>query len=293
MEKIKADGKMDDALLKPLIEDGRIMRFLKEQNKDMDFLRQYASDFFMWQETLNRCCHCRGLYQCVQPLRGKVKTLSFDESGFLIQNFVSCKYQKMDETLHAHQKQYRLSHLSYQDLEVDLEKLADGQSMEYLLSYKVMWESRSRQKGVYLHGQPGVGKTYLCIGLANYYAKKQHTISFVKMPQLISELKQSMYDNDFRQKQMNALKFSDIVFLDDIGAEALSAWTRDEILLPILEYRMNHKKKTYFTSNYAPEELLNQYIIRGESNSKVSALRILERIRSLAEICKLSGESRR
>lgn len=293
MEKIKVESKVDDSLLEPLIKDGRIKHFLKKHQKDLHFLKTHASDFFMWQETLDKCRDCQGLFQCNQPLQGKVKTLDFDESGFLIQNFVSCKYQKAQELAHAHQKQFRLSHLSIQDLEIDLETLADAQSMEYLLSYKVMWESREQEKGVYLHGQPGVGKTYLCIGMANYYAKKMKSVSFVKMPQFISELKQAMYDNDFRQQQMNDLKYSDIVFLDDIGAEALSAWTRDEILLPILEYRMNHKKKTYFTSNYALEELLNQYIIRGEPNSKVSALRIIERIRSLAVICKLSGESRR
>ena len=91
----------------------------------------------------------------------------------------------------------------------------------------------------------GLARRIFVSAWPNYYAQNQKSVSFVKMPQFISELKQAMYDNDFRQKQMNALKFSDIVFLDDIGAEALSAWTRDEILLPILEYRMNHKKKTY------------------------------------------------
>lgn len=293
MEKTSKMKMPDDSLLEPLKKDVRIQRFLKEHHKEESFLRDHASYFFMWQETLDTCKNCLGLAQCRQPLVGKVKTLAFNENGDLIQNFVSCKYQKKIDDAHGHMQYFRLMHMDPKDLEINLEDLADGQSMQYLLGYKSIYESLSDTKGIYLYGQPGVGKTYLCLGLANYYAKKKKSVSFVHVPTLISDLKQAMYDTDYRQRQMNALKFSEVVILDDIGAEAVSAWTRDEILLPILDHRMSHHKKTYFTSNYALEELEKQYILRGEANSKVSALRIMERIKALSTVCKLSGESRR
>lgn len=45
------------------------------------------------------------------------------------------------------------------------------------------------------------------------------------------------------------------MILDDIGAEFLSSWFRDEILGAILQYRMMERLPVFFTSNYTPEEL--------------------------------------
>ena len=219
--------------------------------------------------------------------------LDLDADGFLIQNFVSCAYQIQVDEKRKHQKQFWLSHMSPKEYEIDLSSLAKGQAKEYQLAFRTILSSIQDSKGVYLYGQPGVGKTYLMLGLCNLFAKENKSVCFVKLPQLISDFKQNLTDNEYRLKNMALLQKADVVTLDDTGAEAISAWTRDEIVLPILEYRMAHQKKTYFTSNYAPEELFNQDIIRNESNSKISALRLLERIRSLSNPCKLSGESRR
>ena len=86
------------------------------------------------------------------------------------------------------------------------------------------------------------------------------------------------------------LKFSDVVVLDDLGSEGISKWTRDDILFPVLDYRMQNCKKTYVSSNYTPEELLEKYQPDGD---RVASLRLQERIRSLAQPVKMTGSSRR
>ena len=128
---------------------------------------------------------------------------------------------------------------------------------------------------------------------ANHYAKAGQTVCFVNMPQCIQSLKQNMTDSRFRMTMLSRMKFCDVLFLDDIGSESISAWTRDEILFPILEYRMNNRLKTYFTSNYTLEELKKQYAKVREESAEVASMRILERIRSLAVPCGLYGPSRR
>ncbi|MBB5185091.1 primosomal protein DnaI [Faecalicoccus acidiformans] len=293
MEAFKKVQNMDLEWIVSLAQETEVHDFLKRHDLGMDFLKKNASDFLLWKETLDRCKDCPGLSSCSQPLPGKRKMLEIDEEGFLIQNFVSCAYQAAIDEKRKHQKKFWLSHMSSKEYEIDLSILAKGQAKEYQLAFRTILASIQDAQGVYLYGQPGVGKTYLMLGLCNLYAKENKSICFVKLPQLISDFKQKLTDNEYRLKNMSLLQKADIVVLDDMGAEAISAWTRDEIVLPVLEYRMTHQKKTYFTSNYAPEELFNQYIIRNESNSKISALRLLERIRSLAKPCKLSGESRR
>ena len=69
----------------------------------------------------------------------------------------------------------------------------------------------------------------------NIFSKNNKSVSFVQVPVLIQELKQFMTDNEYRQRVMNHLRYSDVLVLDDIGAESITQWTRDEILLPVLD----------------------------------------------------------
>ena len=175
----------------------------------------------------------------------------------------------------------------------DASFLSAAKEKEYGLAYTQSVSSIPLNQGVYLYGNPGTGKSYLMKGICNYYAKSNKSVSFVQVPLLIQELKQFMMDNEYRQRVMNHLRYSDVLVLDDIGAESITQWTRDEILLPILDERMNKGMKTYFTSNYSMEELEQQYRLANKPNNTIASLRILERIRTLSKPVELSGKSRR
>ena len=85
----------------------------------------------------------------------------------------------------------------------------------------------------------------------------------------------------------------DLLLLDDIGAESVSAWSRDEILGPILQYRMEEKLPTFFTSNLSIDELEKFLAINSSSVERVKARRIVERIRQLTVNLELISENRR
>jgi primosomal protein DnaI len=82
--------------------------------------------------------------------------------------------------------------------------------------------------------------------------------------------------------------------LDDIGAEQMSSWARDEILGTILQYRMLEKLPTLFTSNADLSQLEHHltYSQRGEEE-KVKAARVVDRIRYLAKPIQMVGQNRR
>ena len=61
------------------------------------------------------------------------------------------------------------------------------------------------------------------------------------------------------------------------------------MLLSLLDYRMEHKLLTFFTSNYKIPELKQRYTL----NEPMAAERIEERIRTLAQEVFMSGNSRR
>ncbi len=245
---------------------------------------------------MNQCKNCKGLDYCTQSIKGKVLKLNIDDFGYLNNCFVSCRFKKSVEQKMAHQSKFRFSHMSEADYLIDLNDDSFQKAIlnsDYAQVYNGVVGSIALNKGVYLYGNPGVGKSYLLKGVSNYYARNGKSVSFVQVPLLIQELKQFMTDNEYRQNILGHLKFSEILILDDIGAESITQWTRDEILLPVLDQRMNRNLKTYFTSNYSLEELEQQYRLASKANGNVASLRILERIRTLSNPIGLMGKSRR
>src|SRR5699024_6495269 len=148
-------------------------------------------------------------------------------------------------------------------------------------------------RGISFHGPLGVGKTYLLGALAN--ALKDYHISsmLIYMPEFVREMKSSIKDGSINEK-INYVKTTDVLILDDIGAETQSAWFRDEILISILQYRMMEKQPVFFTSNYSLKQLEEQLSITNRGGSEtVKAGRIIERIKQVSKEVKLSGENRR
>ena len=81
--------------------------------------------------------------------------------------------------------------------------------------------------------------------------------------------------------------------IDDIGAENVSAWGRDEILGTLLQYRMNENLPTFFTSNLNIDELESHLAVTKDNNDKVKARRIIERIKYLTYDIEIIGKNRR
>ena len=62
-----------------------------------------------------------------------------------------------------------------------------------------------------------------------------------------------------------------VLMLDDLGAESMTSWGRDEVLGTILQFRMLESLPTFFTSNFDFKELaesFNLYSTRGKGRSE-------------------------
>lgn len=155
-------------------------------------------------------------------------------------------------------------------------------------------EPKKFHKGLYLEGSFGVGKTYLLAAIANDLAKKGYKTTLVHFPSFVVDIKGSIGQNKTTE-YLDRLKKAPILMLDDIGADSLSSWVRDDVLGVILQYRMQEELPTFFSSNLSFEQLENEYLAinnRGEAEP-LKALRIMERIKFLADEYHIIGKNRR
>lgn len=281
-------------LIEQLKKDPLVHRFIQSHNLPLHIVEKNASLFAAYTETIRKCQGCQGIQMCAQPIPGRFQSLDVDEQGFLCDIYKPCKYEKMKQKQYGHQKRYKIFYGSPSNFLIDFEKIdLTEESDEYTQSYMALIDSLDTEKGIYLYGKPGAGKTYLLWAVANRMAKEGKTISLVHIPSCIQEIKQNIQDSQFRNQMISKMKFCDVLIADDIGSESISPWTRDEILFPILEYRMNNHLKTYFSSNYTLLELEDQYASLNEVNSRVASQRFMERIKSASLPCQLIGDSRR
>ena len=67
-------------------------------------------------------------------------------------------------------------------------------------------------------------------------------------PSFVIDVKNAIGDGNVKTL-VDELKLSEVLILDDIGAEQSTAWVRDEILQVILQYRMQENLPTFFRCN--------------------------------------------
>lgn len=303
MDAVSFDFELDEKarakktkLVEELLKDPHVVSFAGQHHLDAQYIADHSGTFQQWVQTKTACEACRGLSFCRFEPRGHYLDLTYD--GLLTYGLKPCAYYKDERLRYAHEKNYRVMDFDHADLSIDLALLPlNNESKEYrdvvMYVMKHLLDPQCRE-GIYLAGPPGVGKSYLCIGVCNYFARQGSTCAFVNVPRLVSQLKRLFQDNEAMEELLAKIAKAKVVVFDDIGGESVTAWSRDDVLLPLLDERMNSHRLTYFTSNYTMAELQQRYSsLQAKKSDPVAALRLLERVKALSAEKMLKGRSRR
>ena len=286
-EKTKKDIKEDyekslqNADFKKLVDKLKIPNELGEK---------YTSRIMDAVEEIKACQKCKGLFMCQNKVSGHVfyPLKDNDKLNFI---YMPCKYQK---ALVKKEKEKSMDLDDIKNARMKDIDVSDGNRVKvikWLKDFYDNYETYSNLKGLYLHGNFGSGKTYLIAALLNELAlKKRANVEIVYFPELLRSIKE---DFSLMEDKINYLMNVDILLIDDLGAENVSAWGRDEILGTILQFRMNKKLATFFTSNLTIEELENHLSMTKSSVDQVKARRIIERIKQLTVDMELVSKNRR
>lgn len=147
-------------------------------------------------------------------------------------------------------------------------------------------------KGFYLYGAFGTGKSFILGAIANELKNSRVPSMIIYVPEYIRTLKNGFRDGTTAQK-IQQVREARVLFLDDIGAEDITPWVRDEVLGPILHYRMIQELPTFFSSNLSLEELEVHLSDTKSGIDGMKAKRIMERIKTLSDSYLLEGENYR
>ena len=149
-----------------------------------------------------------------------------------------------------------------------------------IVNFVTNYDSNSMNKGLYLFGNFSVGKTYTLACLANELARKNISCLLIYFPDLVSDLKNAIGSTRF-ESLINMLKTVDVLMLDDLGSENMTPWLRDEILGPIINYRLLEGKTLFISSNIPPIELVNHFSIDKAPQNRIKGERIVSRVKDL------------
>lgn len=247
----------------------------------------------------NVCCNCGNTANCTNLLKGYIPKL------YISQNMIDITYERCQQKIIEDEHREVASmiqsmHMPKDVLQATLKDLAIDNSSRLEIAHKAAdfiaefkKTGQLPKKGFYLYGQFGVGKSFVLGAIANELASLKIQTVVVFVPEFLRELKNSIQDQSLQEK-VNYVKNAPVLMLDDIGAESMTAWARDEILATILHYRMSEELPTFITSNFNYDELEDHLSKTSKGDiEKVKGARIMERIKAITIPIQMGGINRR
>ncbi|MDR3215645.1 MAG: ATP-binding protein [Bacilli bacterium] len=298
MQKVNINNKIDE---------NKYIKNIFKKYKDDDFFKNKYDEIKMKYhnaelsdiiDTINNqrlCQNCLGLSGCLQTTKGYY--LGINEDGLFKK---ACSYLVKQENIN-----YKFTNIIYTtfDLHEDLPSIKHieinndrSAIIKYINNLKL---NKEHHQALYLYGPPGVGKTYIMMSILNDALLNNQLCALINISDLAQNLRGYLFSDDKNDNKLfhvilNKLKKVEVLFIDDIGSERSDSIIRDEILFPILDYRMQHQLLTYFTSNIKQTDLAKQYRVSNKNVVEpIKGDRLLERIKVLSKELKLSEKKSR
>lgn len=286
---------------KEILEHPRVQAFLSEHMEELsyDAIERNLPKLHEYISQSTECCGCDNTAHCTNNLEGFIPKLRTVRNTVEI-DYVRCEQKIREDERRDVANMIASMHMPKDVLQATIGDLfIDDYSRVDIANRAADFVQKTREtgklptKGLYLYGQFGVGKSFVLGALANELATLKIKSVVVFVPEFLREMKNAIGDNTLQEK-IDYVKKAQVLMLDDLGAETMSAWTRDEILGTIFHYRMAEQLPTFITSNFNYDELEHHLAQSQKGDLEVvKAARIMERIKAITEPVQMSGKNRR
>lgn len=287
-----------EQLKNSILNDLEVVQFLSEhKGLSEDVIEGGLNHLEQYRNERANCRHCRGLEKCQNMMAGYEPHI-FLNHGHIQIEFHKCQLKRADELEKAKQSLIISLYMPKEILEARFENFYQDvpsrlTASKAALEFANTVNPGEDAQGLYLHGRFGVGKTFIMGAIVNRLKERDIQSLIMYFPDFCREIKHSLSDGSFNDKIEQVRKVP-VLILDDIGAESMSSWIRDEVLGVILQYRVMEKLPTLYTSNYDYDEL-EEHLAYSDKNGieELKAKRMMERIRHFTDAYFLDGINRR
>ena len=287
-ELIKFDDKVKYNLEKSYeeaLEDEKFKKLVSKLKLPKDTLMKYTSTLEDCALEYNNCLNCSGIVGCKNKINGYcyLPKIVDEKLNF---NYQLCKYQKKINNDNKYLNNVYLFDIPKEIKEARMKYIYKEdknryETIKWLTTFIKSYEENIHQKGLFLHGNFGCGKTYLIAAMFNELAHKNIRSAIIFWPEFLRDLKAS-FSSDFKEK-FDYVKKVSLLLIDDIGAESTTAWGRDEIFCPLIQYRMQEGLPTFFTSNLDINMLEEHFSVTKDKIDIIKSRRIIERINQMTD----------
>ena len=108
--------------------------------------------------------------------------------------------------------------------------------------------NKSNPMWLFIYGVQGSGKSYLSSAIANELIKKGNEIFFIKVSNLLENVRNSYTNNQGNGILYERCKNVEYLFIDDLWGHSNSNWS-DELIYKLLAHRQDNLKRTVINSN--------------------------------------------
>lgn len=134
---------------------------------------------------------------------------------------------------------------------------------DYCMEYAFSFDEQS--KSLLFMGGTGLGKTHLSLALARNIVEKGYGVMYESVQNLLSKIEKEKFSKDYNEKKaLDTLEMAldcDLLIIDDLGSEHLTAFTRS-VIYNIINTRIITKKPTVISTNLDLNALKTQYTDR-------------------------------
>ena len=272
MIKIQGLDEKKKKSLSELINDPYVRDFLTSYKLSSNVLNNYWIEFLDYRDDKKTCDNCKGLSSCPKENKGMVKNLEMINSEPTL-TMSTCEYYLKSQEVLNHFV-YKTNNYSDELLLTDFETLLHNNRLSKegsRVCFELMAYLSHPDKGLFLHGEnENNDQTLLMAGLMNSFARQGNDVGFIHFPTFIINLKNSFNSDD--PVDISILYDLPYLFIDGLGEENVTPYSRDEVLLTILSNRAINELPTFITSLFDYEELRRIYYIRKGDELKVKLL---------------------
>lgn len=250
-----------------------------------------ANNFALFKDEQKNCSKCNGLVSCKNTNQGYM--LKPVDNDFVL---IPCKYKKEANKKEHENQRIKTLFIPKNILQADLSSYDTSTEnrrkiYDYIIKFIQNMKDNIFTKGLYIHGGFATGKTFILGCIANELARNGIESLIIYFPDLVVELKNSIGSSRL-EELINYLKSVDVLLLDDLGSENMTPWLRDEVVGPVLNYRLMEEKPVFISSNLNPGEELEEQLATSKSRSdSLKAQRIISRLNGLVQTTELDNSS--